>query len=244
MTNQASFDTMFTNAEILRIAGQSEPAIARYTEIDQLSLAVTEEQLISLHHMWGVALLDLRETEEARAHFRKATNQRPDNRKWAAIDRDYSRSYLIDGQLGQALHHIAKSVEYIPHSDLAERGASLGFTARILTAEALDYVSHPDAKFLLGDSARLKALDALELFGTADALLARSENRHYELYNLIHFVEAVIALRDIYDGDDGERRFVQAQVPRLIVLADSYGGPPHRHRARTIRDAAFADARV
>lgn len=222
MTNELSFDTMFASAEILRSADLNEQAVDRYTEIEQLGLAVTAEQRTSLHHMWGVALLGTSKTEEARSHLRKALDMRPDQRRWAAIDRDLSRSYLIDGNLNPAEVQIDRSLEYIPLDDLPERGISLGFKARILIAKG-------------------KTLEALELFGTADALLQRGDNRHYELYNLLHYIETLIRL------EGGRIETIHSLGPmtdRVSELAEDNGGESHRARARALKAEYYAHLKL
>ena len=206
MTNELSFDTMFASAESLRSTDLNEPAVDRYTEIERLGLAITAEQQISLHHMWGVALLGISKTEEARSHLRKALDMRPDQRRWAAIDRDLSRSYLIDGNLNPAEVQIDRSLEYIPLDDLPERGISLGFKARILIAKG-------------------KTLEALEMFGTAAKLLQRGDNRHYELYNGLHFAAALVEQANLEELENLDSYF-----DRVRWLANTYGGESHRVR--------------
>jgi len=175
--------------------------------------------------MWGVALTSLGLTDEALGHLYMAYSRAKtanDHKLCAAIDRDMARANLIGENPGVALDLIVRSLFHTPPEDLAERGASIGVKARILLA--------------LG-----RYQEALEIFGMADVLLQRSDNRHYELYNLMHFMETVIEHCDIYGGDDGARNFLQNQWRRLRTLAVSHGGRHHREQAERIAADIFAD---
>lgn len=211
----------FDAAEQARIQGDNAKAVLLYEEAASLAEYSSAADPVTLHHMWGVALTSLGQHEEADEHFADALLLTDDPAKIRAINRDGSRAALLRGDFGVA-HELIDYAMGEPTDDIAERGASMGFKARILLAED-------------------KPEEALELFGTADALLQRSENRHYELYNLLHFMETVIEHCDIYGGDDGARNFLQNQWRRLRALAVSHGGRHHREQAERIATDIFAD---
>lgn len=215
----------FDAAEQARIQGDNAKAVLLYAEAASLAEYSSAADPVALHHMWGVALISLGLTDEALGHLNMAlsrANAANDFKLCAAIDRDMARANLMGENPSVALDLIVRSLFHTPREDLAERGASIGVKARIL--------------FALG-----RHQEALELFGTADVLLQRSENRHYELYNLLHFMETVIEHCDIYGGDDRARNFLQNQWKRLRTLAVSHGGRHHREQAERIATDIFAD---
>lgn len=216
----------FDAAEQARIQGDYGHAIELYTEAAGLADQSSAADLVALHHMWGVALKSAGQYEEALTHLRKASTLADTTRNsktWAAIDRDLALLYLTTDSHGMAWSVIEKSLSYTTANDLAERGASLGAKARILLA-------------------RGRINDALEHFGTADVLLQRSGNHHYELYNLMHFLEAIIEHRlPFFEDNWADVEFAEAQTPRLRALADTYGGPPHQERVTAMVSDIFAE---
>jgi tetratricopeptide (TPR) repeat protein len=230
----------FDAAEQARIQGDDAKAVLLYEEAASLAQYSSAADLVALHHMWGLVLIEIGETDEARNHLIIAMNDTR-GEEHGSVLKDYSRTYLIDGNLGSAETFIYRAIGRLPMSNLAERGASLGIKARILLAGTERMASPSETEFLLRDYLQDKYLEAFELFGTADVLLQRSENRYYELYNLLYFMEAIIEHCDIYDGDDGARSFLQNQWRRLQALARDYGGAPHRERASIIVAKIFAD---
>lgn len=222
MSEQVTFKETFEAAERARIMGDNKIAVELYAK----AAAVVDENPVvnevDLHHMWGVALISLGRTEEARRHLRRAATMKPNQRHWAVIDRDLARSYYYENNLEIALIDIDRSLSYIPLDDIAERGASLGFKACILLAIT-------------------QTEEALEIFGTADTLLQRSDNRHYELYNLLHFLEALLEHQLHPRAKAGERDFIQFQIPRLQALVEIFGGPPYQKRADKITADILAD---
>lgn len=211
----------FDAAEQARIQGDNAKAVLLYAEAASLAEYSSAADPVALHHMWGVALISLGQYEEADEQLGKAIELSDDPIKTRIIDRDAARCALLSGDFGTA-HELIGYAMGDPTDDIAERGASMGFLARILLAEG-------------------KPEEALEIFGMADVLLQRSENRHYELYNLLHFMETVIEHCDIYGGDDGARNFLQNQWRRLRALAVSHGGRHHREQAERIAADIFAD---
>lgn len=216
------YQETFEAAEQARIQGDYNLAIALYAIAAASNEEISTASETTLHHMWGVALLGTNDYAGANQHFELALDTAQYRDQYAAILRDCSRGDMLNGDLERALEIIEVSLSITRYINLAERGAGLGFKARILLAQA-------------------NVTEALELFGTADVLLQRSDNRHYELYNLLHFLEAIIEHRLSLEEFGGERDFAQAQTPRLRALAEIYGGPPHRDRARRIANKILAE---
>lgn len=218
-----SFDELFAAAESLRRVDKNQMAIEFYARIERECYPEDPAGRQRLHRMWGVALLGLGQIAAGTRKLLVALLECSNPREQAAVQRDLSRGYLLNGQLDAAEEAIDESIQAIPLDDLAERGISLGFKARILLADC-------------------KTLEALEMFGTADALLQRGSNRHYELYNLLHFLEALSEHETPFTPDEQpDVVFAETQVSRLKSLAETYGGTPHRDRAERITDKIFAD---
>ncbi len=200
-------------ADHLRRFGKSEGAISLYSDaLALLDRSTSEDAFVAIHHLWGEALLDLGRSSEAREHFRIATGQAVprENGRWAAIDRSESRAHLIERNLSYAMNCIERSLSYIPRSEIAERGASLGIKARILYAR--------------GDFT-----EGLELFGTADGLLQRGGNPYYELENLLEYIAALTI--ELTTGTDGLEWYLDALTRRARRRAGIFGGPTHQERA-------------
>lgn len=222
MPEQLTFKETFEAAEQARIQGDYDLAIALYAIAAASNEEISTANETALHHMWGVALLGTNDYAEANQHFELALDTAQYRDQHAAILRDCSRGDMLNGDLERALEMIEVSLSIIRHTNFAERGASLGFQARILLE-------------------RGEVIEALEIFGTADILLQRSDNRHYELYNLLHFLEAITGHRMSLEEFGGERDFARAQTPRLRALAETFGGPPHRDRAKRIANKIFTE---
>lgn len=210
----------FDAAEQARIQGDNAKAVLLYAEAASLAEYSSAADPVALHHMWGVALISLGQYEEADEQLGKAIELSDDPIKTRIIDRDAARCALLSGDFGTA-HELIGYAMGDPTDDIAERGASMGFLARILLAEG-------------------KPEEALEIFGMADVLLQRSENRHYELYNLMHFMEALVEHR-FFEDNWAEIYFARNQVPRLRALAMNHGGLPHQQRAANIISSVLAE---
>lgn len=211
-TTTQDVQPMLERADHLRWFGKSESAISLYS--DALALIdpqASEEVFVVIHHLWGEALLDLGHTQAAREHFDIATGQAVPREKgrWAAIDRAESRAYLIERNLGRAMSFIERSLSYIPRSELAERGASLGMKARILCAQG-------------------NFTEGLELFGTADGLLRRGGNPYYELANLLEYIAALTI--ELVSGADELEWYLDELTRRGARRAGIFGGPTHQER--------------
>lgn len=212
----------FDAAEQARIQGDNAKAVLLYEEAASLAEYSSAADPVTLHHMWGVALTSLGQHEEADEHFADALLLTDDPAKIRAINRDGSRAALLRGDFGVA-HELIDYAMGEPTDDIAERGASMGFKARILLAED-------------------KPEEALEIFGMADVLLQRSDNRHYELYNLMHFLEALVEYRlPLFEDNWAEIQFARDQVSRLRALAMNYGGLPRQQRAAHIISSVLAE---
>jgi tetratricopeptide (TPR) repeat protein len=212
----------FDAAEQARIQGDNAKAVLLYEEAASLAEYSSAADPVTLHHMWGVVLTSLGQHEEADEHFADALLLTDDPTKVRAINRDGSRVALLRGDFGVA-HELIDYAMGEPTDDIAERGASMGFKARILLAED-------------------KPEEALEIFGMADVLLQRSDNRHYELYNLMHFLEALVEYRlPLFEDNWAEIQFARDQVSRLRALAMNYGGLPHQQRAANIISSVLAE---
>lgn len=217
----------FDAAEQARIQGDNAKAVLLYEEAASLAEYSSAADPVALHHMWGVALTSLGRLEDARQHLIRAEEHSSSTHNsvtWAAISRDLALLYLADGQPSRAISEIDKSLTYLSTEDpsrIAERGASIGIKARILLVQNRIYT-------------------AREYFGTADALLQRSDNRHYELYNLMHFMEALVEHR-FFEDNWTEIDFARNQVPRLRALVMNHGGLPHQQRAANIISSVLAE---
>ena len=219
------YQEIFEAAEQARIQGDYDLAIALYAIAAASNEEISTANKTTLHHMWGVALLGTNDYAGANQHFELALDTVQYLDQHAAILRDYSRGDMINEDFERALEIIEVSLSITRRTNLAELGASLGFKARILLAQA-------------------NVTEALELFGTADVLLQRSDNRHYELYNLLHFLKAIIEHRLSLEGCNGERDFARAQTPRLQALAETYGGLHHQKMAADIIADVFTEAKA
>lgn len=196
---------VFEEANRLREAGLDTEAIPLYREA--LILADDSGQIEKwwIHHMLGVSLINTIEFSMALKQFALAEIDMPNSHR-PALDRDRSRAYLRSMKFDDAMEAIELSLDFVEPSDLAERGASLGLKARILRMD--------------GDS-----LEALEMFGTADWLLQRSDNRHYELCNLVHLIAGMV-------DQEPESLVMEPLIARAQKLAAVYGRQAHQDQIR------------
>lgn len=213
----------FDAGERARLAGNYRWAVLRYGEAARRAYESPSADHVELHLQWGSTLLHLDPglAFEGKAHLLEARRRGPHIFQAVAIDRELSHFFMLKHDMLSARTHIGRALAAAA-GDPAERGASLGYLARYRVAQG-------------------NVAEALELFGTADVLLQRGENRHYELDNLMHFLHFLVEFRLGREDDNAERGFVQVQTARLISLAERYGGPPHRERAALILSDAFAN---
>lgn len=190
----------FEQGERARIAGDDEAAIDYYREALTLCEDSSQLEAWRVQHMLGVSLTSAEQYSLAQTYFAEARLHAP-NSAMGAICRNHARCLLLQGNAFSALGKINESLEYIPIEHLSERGASNGFLARIQIARGHTYL-------------------ALQYFGLADSLLQRGDNRYYELYNLLHFIEALI--------DAGESTYAISMFDRVQSLIKEYGNKKHQ----------------
>lgn len=186
-------------AEQARMQDQTETAIALYREALGLIDDPSACKIWQVYQMLGVTLLSHGDFSNGLIELDRARSAWPEGVSTAALLRDIAKAYMMLDHLDIARDHIDASLREA-NDNLSERGATMGFLARLQMRQGL-------------------ITQALESFGTADWLLHRSDNRHYELYNKIPFLAALIA--------GGEFSAAQELALDTLHLAGKYGSEKH-----------------
>lgn len=188
----------------LREAGDYAAAVAEYSEALSCAPLSSDEAeiLIRGRVMLGVSLTDLGEYEEALDMLDRAMTVVPENLR-GIINREMARAHLGLGKTESATKHIFHAIQMIPERDLAERGITLSCSGSIYASQS-------------------EMLRALEVFGLADQLLQRGDNRQYELYNLLDYLAALLSNEEFI--------FAHSLVERAERLARDVGNKSHEDR--------------
>lgn len=192
----------FAEGEAARKEGYYASAVGCYREALSLSEQSSQLEIWRVHHALGVCLTKLSRFGVASTKLNEALIHAP-REEIATIARDLAICLLKYGGAEVALNRIEESLRATPLHEYEERGTSISVRAQI----------------------KLKlhmTREALEDFGLADSLLQRGDNRHYELYNLLPFVEALM--------DNGEWRHVIVHFDRAMRLLNEYGNQSHHER--------------
>jgi tetratricopeptide (TPR) repeat protein len=199
-----SYEEIIDAANDARIATNDNEAIKLYRE----ALAIGGSRDTEAHWMLGVSLINTDKHQEALEEFEFVLADCSDGER-ANVLRDKARALTRLKRYEEADKAIAESLKLLEASgDKSEYGATVGFAARLKLDQG-------------------KTAEALEEFKQADELLKAADNRHFELYNKMHYAEA---LSEYGDKKEAERVLTEAEA-----LIPQYGGEKHGKRAEDLR---------
>ncbi len=198
------YEELIDAANDARIGANDNEAIKLYRE----ALAVGGPRDTEAHWMLGVGLINTDKHQEALEEFEFVLTDSSDGER-ANVLRDKARALTRIKRYDEADKTISESLKLLEASgDRSEYGATVGFAARLKLEQG-------------------KTAEALEEFKKADELLKAAENRHFELYNKMHYAEA---LSEYGDKKEAERVLAEAEA-----LIPQYGGEKHGKRAEDLR---------
>lgn len=199
-----SYDQLVDAANDARIATEDAEAIKLYHE----ALTIGGPRDTEAHWMLGVSLINTDKHQEALEEFEFVLADCSDGER-ANVLRDKARALTRIKRYDEADETIAEALKLLEASgDKSEYGATVGFAARLKLDQG-------------------KTAEALEEFKQADELLKAADNRHFELYNKMHYAEA---LNEYGDKKETERVLSEAEA-----LIPQYGGEKHGKRAEDLR---------
>lgn len=200
-----SYAQLIDAANDARLATEDVEAINLYRE----ALAIGGPRDTEAHWMLGVSLINTGKFDEALKEFELVLADCSDGER-ANVLRDKARALTRIKRYDEADKAIAESLKLLEASgDNSEYAATVGFAARLKLDQG-------------------KTAEALEEFKQADELLKAAENRHFELYNKMHYAEA---LSEYGDKKEAERVLTEAEA-----LIPQYGGEKHGKRAEDLRE--------
>lgn len=202
--DQKTYDQLVDAANDARVDTNDKEAITLYRQ----ALAQGGPRDTEAHWMLGVSLINTDQQQEALDEFKLVLADYSDGER-ANVLRDKARALTRIKRYDEADKTISESLKLLEASgDRSEYGATVGFAARLKLEQG-------------------KTAEALEEFKKADELLKAAENRHFELYNKMHYAEA---LSEYGDKKEAERVLAEAEA-----LIPQYGGEKHGKRAEDLR---------
>jgi tetratricopeptide (TPR) repeat protein len=200
-----TYEELIDAANEARIATEDAEAIDLYRQ----ALAIGGPRDTEAHWMLGVSLINNEEYSDALVELNQVLKDCDDSDKPNVL-RDRARAYGKLKKFDESAADITSSLRQLKASgNESEYGATLGFGARLK-------LEQEDAEGALAD------------FTHADEILKAADNRHYELYNKMHYAEALV---NHGDKQDAERVLAEAEA-----LIPQYGGEKHSRRAQELRD--------
>lgn len=200
-----SYEELIDAANDARLATQDGEAIKLYRE----ALTIGGPRDFEAHWMLGVSLINTDKHQEALEEFEFVLADCSDGER-ANVLRDKARALTRLKKFDDANEAINESLKLLEASgDKSEYGATVGFAARLKLDQG-------------------KTIEALDEFKQADELLKAADNRHFELYNKMHYAEA---LSEYGDKKEAERVLAEAEA-----LIPQYGGDKHTERATKLRE--------
>lgn len=203
-----NFQDLFAEAEALRIAHQPTEALVVYERA--LQAAHTTEELVTTHHMMGVAHGMAHYFDNALLYLDHALEvaiaTSCDLSAEGNIQRDRARQLWAMERWAEAEEALERAMSsHLKYAGPEELGATLGFYGRM--------------------KKEMGATDAgISWMKAAHALLHQGDNRHWELYNALNLAEALL------EAGDGS---MAAKVALLCIslVDEGFGDEPHRQRA-------------
>lgn len=154
--------------------------------------------------MIGVCYKIERDYDQAIAWFKRAVVGASDY-ELGNIYRDWADAKAGQGHYQSAEALLRNSLDLLPYSERPEEHAiTCGFLARNLQRQ--------------GD-----IIDAIKHYAAADRLLAEGTNRHFELYNKLHYADAL--------SQGGGWISSRVKAVQAFCLARKYGARAHKMRA-------------
>lgn len=200
-----SYEELMDAANEARIATEDTKAIDLYRQ----AIAIGGPRDAEAHWMLGVSLINNEEYNDALIELNQVFEDCDESDKPNVL-RDRARVYGKLKKFDESTADITSSLRQLEtNGNKSEYGATLGFGARLK-------LEHGDAK------------DALADFTHADEVLKAADNRHYELYNKMHYAEALV--------NHSRKQDAEAVLAEAEALIPYYGGEKHSKRAQELRD--------
>lgn len=200
-----SYEELIDAANEARVATEDTKAIELYRQ----AISIGGPRDTEAHWMLAVSLTNNDNFEEALKELNTVLEKCDDSDKPNVL-RDRARVLGKLKRLDESQQDIDDSLkQHEASGNKSEYGATLGFGARLK-------VEQGDIDGALAD------------FAKADEILKAAENRHFELYNKLHYAEALIS-----SGDTAKAGEVLAEAENLIP---QYGGEKHTERAKELRE--------
>ncbi len=202
---EKTYEDLIGEANEARIATNDAAAIELYHR----AIKIGGPRDTEAHWMLGVSLINNEEYNDALDELNQVLKDCDESDKPNVL-RDRARAYAKLKRFDESQQDIARSLDQLEASgNQSEYGATLGFGARLK-------LEQEDTKGALVDFAR------------ADEILKAADNRHYELYNKMHYAEALV--------NHGSEQDAEAVLTEAEALIPQYGGEKHAKRAQELRD--------
>ncbi len=200
-----TYEELMDAANDARIDTNDTEAIKLYKE----ALKQSGSRDTEAHWMLAVSLTNSEEYDEALRELDAVLKMCDDSDKPNVL-RDRARVLTKLKRFEESASDIQQSLSTLEASEnTGEYGATLGFGARLKTEQG-------------------GTKGALEDFKKADAILKGSDNRHYELYNKLHYAEALV--------NSGDKELAEEVITEAEALIPQYGGEKHTQRAQELRE--------
>jgi tetratricopeptide (TPR) repeat protein len=202
---EKTYEDLIDEANEARIATNDAAAIELYHR----AIKIGGPRDTEAHWMLGVSLINNEEYSDALVELNQVLKDCDESDKPNAL-RDRARAYGKLKKFDESTADITSSLKQLEASgNKSEYGATLGFGARLkLEQENVE--------------------GALADFVHADEVLKAADNRHYELYNKMHYAEALV--------NHGSKQDAEAVLAEAETLIPQYGGEKHSKRAQELRD--------
>lgn len=203
--DQKSYEELIDAANEARVATDDAKAIDLYRQ----AISIGGPRDNEARWMLGVSLINNGDFEAALQELNTVLEDCDDSDKPNVL-RDRARAMGKLKRFNESQQDIADSLKQLEASNnKSEYGATLGFGARLK-------VDQGDAQGALAD------------FAKADKILKSTDNRHYELYNKMHYAEALV--------NSGNKVKASKALDEAENLIPQYGGEKHSKRAQELRE--------
>lgn len=196
-----TYEELIDQAERFRVElYKPDEAIEKYLEALQLKGPRDRHCL----QMIAVCYKIKHDYDQAIAWFKRAIVGASDY-ELGNIYRDWAEAESGRGEYDRAEDLLSQAIDLLPYSEYPEEHAiTHSFLARNLQRQGI-------------------IIDAIKLYAAADHLLAKGANRHFEMYNKLHYADAL--------SQGGGWISSRVNAVQAFRLARKYGARAHKIRA-------------